>query len=77
MLGTTLIKLSIDWFYFNKQENLELKRKNQQIEMQLSLLRSQINPHFLFNSLNSINNFVIKNEVEKASETFFEILGTK
>jgi LytS/YehU family sensor histidine kinase len=27
-----------------------------------------MNPHFLFNSLNSINNFVLKNEVEKASD---------
>jgi LytS/YehU family sensor histidine kinase len=27
-----------------------------------------MNPHFLFNSLNSINNFVLKNEIEKASD---------
>ena len=27
LFGTTLIKLSIDWFDFNKQENLELKLK--------------------------------------------------
>jgi LytS/YehU family sensor histidine kinase len=27
-----------------------------------------MNPHFLFNSLNSINNFIIKNDQEQASE---------
>jgi sensor histidine kinase YesM len=64
LLGTTLIKLSIDWFYFNKQENLELKLKNQKIEMQLSLLRSQINPHFLFNSLNVIYALALEKKEE-------------
>ena len=64
LLGTTLIKLSIDWFYFNKHENLELKLKNQQIEMQLSLLRSQINPHFLFNSLNVIYALALEKKEE-------------
>ncbi|TVZ59958.1 histidine kinase [Flavobacteriaceae bacterium MAR_2010_105] len=51
---TTLIKLSVDWFYFNSQENQELKFRNQLIQTQLAALRSQINPHFLFNSLNVI-----------------------
>ena len=55
------------------------KRKNE-IESQLALqikemsdlkmtvLQSQMDPHFLYNSLNSINNFVLKNDIEKASD---------
>ncbi|HET9055000.1 MAG TPA: histidine kinase, partial [Cyclobacteriaceae bacterium] len=39
-----------------EQEKSELALKNR--EMQLSLLKSQINPHFLFNTLNSINTLV-------------------
>ncbi|RED49986.1 sensor histidine kinase [Seonamhaeicola aphaedonensis] len=62
--GTTLIKLSVDWFYFNRQENRELKMKNKQIQTQLSLLRSQINPHFLFNSLNVIYALAIEKKIE-------------
>ena len=54
LIATTLLKLAEDWFYFNTNENKILKLKNQQIETQLSALRAQINPHFLFNSLNVV-----------------------
>lgn len=64
LLATTLIKLSVDWFYFNSNENRELKIRNQQIQSQLSALRSQINPHFLFNSLNVIYALAIENKRE-------------
>lgn len=54
LVATTLIKLAEDWFYFNRNENRLLKTQNLQIQTQLASLRSQINPHFLFNSLNVI-----------------------
>lgn len=39
-----------------EKEKSELALKNQ--EMQISLLKSQINPHFLFNTLNSISTLI-------------------
>ncbi|MDO1500743.1 histidine kinase [Winogradskyella maritima] len=54
LLATTLLKLSKDWFYFNASKNKELKQRNEQVETQLMALRAQMNPHFLFNSLNVI-----------------------
>jgi len=52
-----LIKLAIDWFESQKLRN-ELVTQTQASE--LALLRSQVNPHFLFNTLNNIYSLVYK-----------------
>ncbi|MHA4812232.1 histidine kinase [Flavitalea flava] len=55
------------------EQSLELKQKeiaviNQQLaEAQLSALQTQMNPHFIFNSLNSIKGMILDNEQQKAS----------
>ncbi len=43
-----------------------VKQKRKQIELQLSALKSQLSPHFLFNSLNSISSLIYK-DVSTAS----------
>ena len=48
---STVYKFTIDWF-FNEKEKTELER--QRLTAELAFLKSQINPHFLFNSLNNI-----------------------
>jgi ligand-binding sensor domain-containing protein len=37
-------------------------------EMQMISLQSQMNPHFIFNSLNSIQNYILKNEKTNANQ---------
>jgi hypothetical protein len=59
-----------------KQLNLEKiageKRASQLLqqaaELEMQALRSQMNPHFIFNSLNSINRFILQNNKSEASE---------
>jgi len=62
--------------------NTSLKRKNEKLqnerikfemqqrasELEMQVLRAQMNPHFIFNSLNSINRFILQNDKLQASE---------
>jgi len=48
---TTGFKLFMNWYY-SRQEAEQLKQEKKEAE--LKFLKSQTNPHFLFNSLNSI-----------------------
>jgi len=47
-------------------EKLHHTKKLSELEMQV--LRVQMNPHFIFNSLNSINRFILRNNKTDASE---------
>jgi sensor histidine kinase YesM len=52
-----------------RKQKAELDNISKQlVETQLLALRSQMNPHFIFNALNSIKKFVLSNEVEDADK---------
>jgi len=56
-LLAVLIKFMIDWFNTQKQKSELLARTK---TSELALLRTQINPHFLFNTLNNLYSLVYK-----------------
>lgn len=60
----------IDSMTIKEREKTSLALKNK--EMELSLLKSQINPHFLFNTLNSISTLVSHNK-EKARKMITQL----
>ncbi|MBC7888383.1 MAG: histidine kinase [Ferruginibacter sp.] len=51
-----------------KKKRMESAFKQKIAETQMQALQSQMNPHFIFNSLNSIENFMMKNEKRLASD---------
>ncbi len=50
-----------------EREKIKAAYEKKIAEVEMSSLRAQMNPHFMFNSLNSINNFILKNDPENAS----------
>ncbi|PWT78154.1 MAG: hypothetical protein C5B59_02370 [Bacteroidetes bacterium] len=54
-------------------QRLESEKKhadliNKTVELEIQALRAQMRPHFVFNSLNSINRFILQNNPVQASE---------
>ncbi|HSZ86032.1 MAG TPA: histidine kinase, partial [Puia sp.] len=50
----------------SERTKIELQQRSTELEMQA--LRAQMNPHFIFNCLNSINRFTLTNEAIKAAD---------
>jgi len=60
------IKYRINLIKIKEREKRHIQKQISELENQA--LRSQMNPHFIFNSLNSINSYIIKNKPDEASE---------
>ncbi|MCF8297748.1 MAG: histidine kinase [Saprospiraceae bacterium] len=61
--------ISIIWFLITQRiKNIRKKHniEKQLIELERQSLRLQMNPHFIFNSLNSIQSFVVGKDTDKA-----------
>lgn len=79
LLGGLLLFLLLAVFVYRNQS---LKRKNEKLaiekkqsmlqqkvgELEIKALRAQMNPHFIFNCLSSINKFILKNDTDAASD---------
>jgi len=66
-LLSILLLGSLVFFYFLTKSSKERRKTNQ--KLYLKSLRTQMNPHFIFNALNSVNSFIAKND-EKAANKF-------
>lgn len=62
ILSLLSILLAYLWF-----QNQKTKQSLQQAAMKHKLLQTQLNPHFLFHSLNSIQSFIHQNKKEESS----------
>jgi tetratricopeptide (TPR) repeat protein len=51
-----------------ESERTKIEWQQQATELELKALRAQMNPHFIFNCLNSINTFIISNNAKMAAD---------
>jgi sensor histidine kinase YesM len=83
---TSLLKLSKSWFTVIELQRQLLKAGKQKaihekelVELEAKALRAQMNPHFIFNCLNSIKSLIQQNESEKSVTyltTFSKLIRT-
>jgi LytS/YehU family sensor histidine kinase len=66
----SLLMTSAGKFLFEYlQKMIKLKEiENKQLQSELNILKSQVNPHFLFNTLNNLYGLITQNENQKAAE---------
>jgi len=75
ILACSLLLAYLIYFYLNlkykaaiQEAKVQTEYQRQLIDLKLVSLRAQMNPHFMFNSLNSIKNYILKNEREIAAK---------
>lgn len=74
LLALLFMAFLIIWAYkyrimqVKKTARLKAEYENRMLSIEMQNLRSQMNPHFIFNSLNSINSFIVENKTHLASD---------
>ncbi|MEO6303904.1 MAG: histidine kinase [Bacteroidia bacterium] len=76
LLGLTILILAIALYFLIKyrfkialqKEKARLELNNKLLETELRVNRALMNPHFIFNSLNTLNHYILTNNNEIASD---------
>lgn len=83
-LGIVLLLLlssgTVFFWLYKKKTAAEEKQKKADFhsrlkEVELKALRAQMNPHFIFNSLNSISNYMLKHQMDEAEAYLQDFSG--
>jgi tetratricopeptide (TPR) repeat protein len=68
ILGLLLAGIFIFFIINLRHKNEKLQLKHRATELEMQALRAQMNPHFIFNCLSSINHFILNKEDDRASD---------
>ena len=71
---TTLLKLSKSWFAVHDMQKRLLATEKQRVDMELLALKAQVNPHFFFNTLNSIYSLSLDKD-DRLPSTVLQLSG--
>ena len=77
LISLVFVNLFASAFYFAKNgmtKQIQVQSlKAKQLEAEMKLLKAQINPHFLFNTLNNLYGLVLQNRNQQAAEIILKL----
>jgi len=65
----------LGYYIFNKRKLLKARQQKELTRLKLKSIQSQLNPHFMFNALSSIQNLMNKNDIEGANRYLGKFSG--
>ncbi len=67
ILGFFILLLFAGIIVFYRFNQIEIKRRQKEAEMSQTLLRTQMNPHFVFNAMSVIQSYIYENDTENST----------
>ncbi|BAX81191.1 hypothetical protein ALGA_2886 [Labilibaculum antarcticum] len=67
-IGIVYLAMWLYTYFIRKREKARTKQFNRLIGLKMKSLQNQLDPHFIFNALNSIQSYILEEQKEKALE---------
>ncbi len=68
ILGFILIIILSGVIFYNRWNQANIKQQQREAEMSQTLLRAQMNPHFVFNAMSVIQSYIYENDIHNSSK---------
>jgi len=68
LIGIVYFGMYLYAYFIRKREKARTKQFNRVIGLKMKSLQNQLDPHFIFNALNSIQSYILEEQQEKALE---------
>ena len=68
LILSLVVFTGLSYFLYQRRKLTLQKQKTNEAKLKLQSIRSQLNPHFIFNALSGIQTLMNKNETEKANQ---------